>query len=297
MPMTTTNYAPISVPRSDVIADLLSRLSDGDPVAWDEILCRYGKLVTATVRSFRLQNADALDAVQMTWLRLVENAHRVQSPERLGGWLATTARRECLHILRQTKCAPNPIDVAEPSMGPEQRVIDVDTARTLWNLVEELSPRQRTLLRALFTDHPRPYTEIFRTTGIPPGAIGPTRARALAQLRRRLEQRQPIAWIPGNSTFVARKRRPESVATGPSHDRPRAIRVVDRATGAEPRDLADQRAGAGGTRRDRSLARGLGERAVPNEYRTQDGFAGYGFSIEFQSGRRLVYVVFDLLHE
>jgi RNA polymerase sigma factor (sigma-70 family) len=176
------------------VADLLPRVSDGDPAAWGEILCRYGTLVTTTVRSFRLQNADALDAVQITWLRLAENAHRVQNPERLAGWLATTARRECLHILRQAKRTPGPLDVAsdiavaDPSVDPERRVIDADIARTLWNLVEELSPRQRTLLRVLFTDHPRPYTEVARTTGIPPSAIGPTRARALARLRDSLEQ-------------------------------------------------------------------------------------------------------------
>lgn len=194
--LTTIRYAPTSATRSSAVADLLTRVSDGDPTAWAEIVRRYGRLVTATVRSFRLQNADALDAVQMTWLRLGENAHRIQSPERLPGWLATTARRECLHILRQAKRTSGPIDVADPSMDPERRAIDADTARTLWNLVEELSPRQRTLLRALFTDHPRPYTEVARTTGIPPGAIGPTRARALAKLRCCLEQRQPTAWMP-----------------------------------------------------------------------------------------------------
>jgi hypothetical protein len=115
-------------------------------------VCRYGKLVSTTVRSFRLQEADALDAVQMTWLRLAENAHRVQFPEKLGGWLATTARRECLRILRQAKHSPDltnmtPETVADPSVGPEQRVIDADTARTLWNLVTELSPRRKTRCR------------------------------------------------------------------------------------------------------------------------------------------------------
>jgi Sigma-70 region 2 len=105
-------------------------------------VCRYGKLVSTTVRSFRLQEADTLDAVQTTWLRLAENAHQMQFPEKLGGWLATTARRECLHILRQAKPSPNlpnmtPETVAEPSVGPEQRAVDADTARTLWNLVAE----------------------------------------------------------------------------------------------------------------------------------------------------------------
>lgn len=164
---------------------------DGESLAWEEILRRYGKLVSATVRSFRLQDADALDAMQMTWLRLAENAHRVRCSERLAGWLATTARRECLRILRQAKRTAVPVDamvesVVDPSAGPEQSLVDIDVARTLWQLVEELSPRQRALLRALFTDHPRSYAEISRTVGIPTGAIGPTRARALQQLRGRL---------------------------------------------------------------------------------------------------------------
>jgi RNA polymerase sigma factor (sigma-70 family) len=192
--LTATSYAPTSATQS--VADLLPRVSEGDPAAWEEIIRRYGKLVTATVRSFRLQNADSHDAVQTTWLRLAENAHRVQSPERLAGWLATTARRVCLQLLRQAPYISGPVDVVDPSAGPERLALDADTARSLWMLVEELSPRQQTVLRALFTDHPRPYTEVARTTGIPPGAIGPTRARALAQLRDRLEQHQTIAWIP-----------------------------------------------------------------------------------------------------
>jgi RNA polymerase sigma factor (sigma-70 family) len=193
MPLTIaqTNSAFVGVTGS--VADLLRRVSDGERAAWEEVQHRYGHLVSATVQSFRLQDADALDAIQMTWLRLTENAHRIHNPERLAGWLATTARRECLGILRCAKRAPVLVDaaadtVADPSVGPEQQVIDADTARTLRKLVEELSPRQRTLLRLLFTDGPRPYTEIARAADIPPGGIGPTRARALRQLRRRLDE-------------------------------------------------------------------------------------------------------------
>ncbi|MGH3907843.1 MAG: RNA polymerase sigma factor [Pseudonocardiaceae bacterium] len=94
-------------PASGTVADLLLRARRGDSAAWEEIVRRYSSVVFATVRSFRLQDADVLDAVQMTWLRLAENSHRVQFPERLAGWLATTARRECMHILRQqAKHAP-----------------------------------------------------------------------------------------------------------------------------------------------------------------------------------------------
>jgi RNA polymerase sigma factor (sigma-70 family) len=191
--MTTATINDFPAGAVNSIAVLLSGVSHGDPESWDELLRRYHKLVSATVRSFRLQEADVLDAVQVTWLRLAENADRIQFAERLGGWLVTTARRECLRILRQAKAAPALIDVAEgnvadPSTGPEQRVVDADTTQTVWRLVEELSPVQRAVLRKLFTDQPRPYAEIARIIRIPPGAIGPTRARALRQLRDKLEK-------------------------------------------------------------------------------------------------------------
>ncbi|MGH3825261.1 MAG: RNA polymerase sigma factor [Pseudonocardiaceae bacterium] len=194
--------ATMSYPPTDTLADapdsvayLLLRIQEGDGAAWDEIFRRYGKLVSTTVRSFRLQEADTLDAVQMTWLRLAENAHRVQFPERLGGWLATTARRECLHILRQVKPIPGLVDVtpdavADPSVGPEQHVIEADIARTLRKLVAELSPRRQTLVRMLFNDYPHSYAEVAETAGIPAGGIGPTRARALRQLRDRLHEHE-----------------------------------------------------------------------------------------------------------
>lgn len=180
---------------TESVAFLLIRVRHGDTTAWDEIFRRYGKLVTATVRSFRLQDADTLDAVQMTWLRFAENAHRVRFPERLGGWLVTTARRECLRILRDTKMPLTsddtvPEGVADPSANPEQQVIDMDTVRSLHRLVAQLPPRRRMLVRFLFDDDQRSYAEVARLVGIPPGGIGPTRARALRQLREKLFEQE-----------------------------------------------------------------------------------------------------------
>jgi sigma-70-like protein len=131
IPMTTTTINHVPADATASVADLLRRIGDGDQVAWDEILRRYGKLVSTTVRSFRLQEADALDAVQMTWLRLADNTHRVQFTERLGGWLATTARRECLHILRQTKRGPHLTAVSRQKMSPTPQQIPSSAPSTL----------------------------------------------------------------------------------------------------------------------------------------------------------------------
>jgi RNA polymerase sigma factor (sigma-70 family) len=191
--MTTATIRCTPVDRTKNMAELLTGISEGDPVAWDEMLRRYSGLVSATVRSFRLQEADTLDAIQTTWLRLAENINQVKDPERLGGWLVTTARHECLHILRHIKHRPDLLDmatetIADPSANPEQRTIDAHTSRILWKLVDELSPRRRSLLRTLFADNPCAYDAAARITGIPVGGIGPTRTRALQQLRKQLGQ-------------------------------------------------------------------------------------------------------------
>jgi RNA polymerase sigma factor (sigma-70 family) len=200
--MTTATTSDVPASTTDSVADLLLEISHRNPAAWDEILRRYGTLVSATVRSFRLQDADTLDAIQMTWLRLAENAHRVQFPERLGGWLAVTARRECLHILRQATRGSHRTDIApetvsDPSTGPEQRAIDATTTQTLRKLIDELPPRRRTLIHLLFTDHPCSYDKAARISGIPLGGIGPTRARALHQLRDKLDHHEAggRAWL------------------------------------------------------------------------------------------------------
>jgi RNA polymerase sigma factor (sigma-70 family) len=183
--------APAPSPDPGEVAALLDAAGRGHRGAWEEIVRRYEGLVAATVRSFRLQDADAADAVQRTWLRLVEHRDRVRDPAHLGGWLATTAARECLGILRAHRVAVDLADVdvvTDPDGDVEQRVIDADEAAHLWNVVTLLPPRGRTVVTALFADERAPYAEVARATGIPVGSLGPTRARVLRRLRHLLEE-------------------------------------------------------------------------------------------------------------
>jgi RNA polymerase sigma factor (sigma-70 family) len=167
-------------------ADLLQAAGDGDLSAWERLVRRYEPVVTATIRSYRLQEADARDAEQRTWLRLLEHHRGVRKPEALGSWLAVTARRECLCILRDARRVVPSTEVEpppDPDGDPERRVVEADTAGQLLRLVSLLPPRACMLLTALFDDDPPAYAELSRRTGIPVGSIGPTRARALQQLR------------------------------------------------------------------------------------------------------------------
>lgn len=86
--------------------ELLRRADAGDQDAWNALVDRYTNLLWGVGRAHRLSTVDAADVVQTTWLRLIENMDRIQDPERLPGWLATTARRECLAVLRRAGREP-----------------------------------------------------------------------------------------------------------------------------------------------------------------------------------------------
>ena len=41
--------------------------------------------------------------VQTTWMRLIEHIDRIEQPARVGSWLASTARNECLRHIASRK--------------------------------------------------------------------------------------------------------------------------------------------------------------------------------------------------
>ena len=64
---------------------------------------RYARLVRSIAAEFRLQESDAADVAQNTWLRLLAYGGTIRDPEKLGSWLATTARREASALLRRSR--------------------------------------------------------------------------------------------------------------------------------------------------------------------------------------------------
>jgi RNA polymerase sigma factor (sigma-70 family) len=167
---------------------LIRAANDGDEAAWGAIVDRFAGLVWATARAHRLAPPDAADVAQTTWLRLVENLDRIKDPERLGGWLATTARRECLrHIRLQSRELVTGEDFlleAASEDRVEQRLIARERNTALRRAFARISERCQALLRLLAAPGSPSYDEISCALGMPIGAIGPTRARCLDQLRR-----------------------------------------------------------------------------------------------------------------
>jgi RNA polymerase sigma factor (sigma-70 family) len=171
------------------VSDLVATALDGDHSSWNHLVDRYTPLVLSIVRRHRLQGSDAEDVVQTVWLRLVEHLDGIREPAALPGWIVTTARNECLHVIRSRK-AVSPADFGERGWpnGTGDTAVDSDLLEAerheaLLIALAELPERQRALLLLLIEDPPLSYEEISRRLGLPVGSIGPTRARALARVR------------------------------------------------------------------------------------------------------------------
>ena len=136
------------------IADLVRAAASGDAAAWTGIVEQFSGLVWAITRGYRLGSQDAADVFQTTWLRLAEHLDRIASPERVGAWLATTARRESLRIAKtsartvpaqaSTLIGLGHVDEHSPEqavLDAEQAMLDSERARQLWRAFKELSER------------------------------------------------------------------------------------------------------------------------------------------------------------
>jgi RNA polymerase sigma factor (sigma-70 family) len=190
--MVTHAYLTTAHTADDDNATLLARMAEGDRFAWRRLVEKHERLVWSVAASCRLQAADVQDVAQTTWLRLIQHGHTIRDPHRLAGWLAVTATREALAVLRRSSRHSLLLaDDEQPdsTVDVEGSAEDHDTARLLWAAVAELPPRQHSLVVALFQEEIRSYSDVAEKCAIPIGSIGPTRARALSRLRRKLDER------------------------------------------------------------------------------------------------------------
>lgn len=160
---------------------------DGDGDAWAEIVDQYTNLLWWIARGYRLDEAASADVVQTVWFQLVQHGRSITDPDKLAGWLSTTARRESLRRAkaRSRTIATDALDDQPDltSTSAEEQVVDDELTSIALAAYRELGDDCRRLLALLCEDEPRSYAEIATLLGTTPGYIGPTRQRCLKKLR------------------------------------------------------------------------------------------------------------------
>jgi len=188
---------------SDAITEheLFDRCLSGDEAAWAELITRYRGLIYAVPRRVGLSPEDSGDVFQRVCLLLYQRLGSIRDPNRLGGWLLTTATRESIRVSRRSRRdvqidsgrddAPTGGDDAIPDIRPlpDDERERIERAQMLRSALAELSERCRLLLEEFLRDDSANYRDVARRLGIPIGSIGPTRARCFARLREVLAER------------------------------------------------------------------------------------------------------------
>jgi len=164
--------------------------ADGDQEAWRTLISHFQGMIAAIGRRHGLGHSDVGELQQTTWLRLIEHMDRIEHPERIGGWLATTARRETFKLVARghrfqtgaDTMLANMADPASPELdaGPLARERN-GKLEAAWN---RLRPRCQRLLALLIADDFGGYNTLSEVLDMPIGSIGPTRGRCLEHLRR-----------------------------------------------------------------------------------------------------------------
>ena len=177
------------------VAQLVRRAAKRDQWAWERLVDQYARLIWAVTKDFKLVESDAADVAQTTWLRLLEHIHQIeQHPDRVGSWLAATARNECLRCLAARKKVVLAEDdmvlegAAKPEPEIDERLLsderaEAERAQMLHEALSRLPWGWQQMLELLMADPPASYAEISDQLGLPVGSIGPLRRLILARLR------------------------------------------------------------------------------------------------------------------
>ncbi|GAB1339011.1 sigma-70 family RNA polymerase sigma factor [Streptomyces sp. E-15] len=186
------------------VGALVQSAVDGDAAAWKALVEGMSPLVWSVVRAHRLPEADGHEVFQTVWFRFAQHLGRIREPDKAASWLASTARHECLKVLKGLARLtltddPRVLDRASEERTPEETLIDSEEAadraervRRLWQELDQLGARCRQLLRVLMASPPPSYGEISAALGIAVGSIGPLRQRCLRRLRARMDARGDV---------------------------------------------------------------------------------------------------------
>jgi RNA polymerase sigma factor (sigma-70 family) len=172
----------------EAVARLVPAAQAGDPQAVAELVAAFEGQLRSIAASFRLQPADVDDVLQITWMRLLERLHQLQQPAAIGGWLATTMRRECLRTLQrpvtEELTAEHPSAARDAGERPDDAALRAEQRATLRTAMRALPDRHRRLMVLLSAEPELEYRRIGAALDMPVGSIGPIRARCLDRLRR-----------------------------------------------------------------------------------------------------------------
>ena len=104
-------------PDSSTEPDLIERCLSGDDAAWRELIARYQGLIYSVPRRMGMSPEASADVFQCVCVLLYQRLGSIPDPNRLGGWLLTTASREAIRTSRRAKRTVSPDNGRDDAAG------------------------------------------------------------------------------------------------------------------------------------------------------------------------------------
>lgn len=171
-------------------SELIQACLDGNESAWYELIDRYKRLIYSIPLRQGLSMADADDVFQNVFTIVFRRLETLRNQKLLAAWLIRITYNECQHLRKRMPATGEiPETLADPQLPAQEEVEVLERHHLVHQAMEQLDPRCRELLTALFLSSPaQSYEQIAGRLGIPTGSIGPTRARCFKKLQAILDE-------------------------------------------------------------------------------------------------------------
>jgi RNA polymerase sigma-70 factor (ECF subfamily) len=172
--------------RSD--ADLVAACREGEHDAWNELVDRFARYVSAiALQAFRLPPHDAEEVFQTVFLRVYERLDSLRSDEAIRPWVGQLTRNCCLDLLRSSGRLVPVEDVEQVELrAAEDAIGRLDEAMAVRDGLGRLGADCQEILDRFFA-RDESYRTIGEALSLPSGTIASRISRCLARLRADLE--------------------------------------------------------------------------------------------------------------
>jgi RNA polymerase sigma factor (sigma-70 family) len=167
-------------------AELVAGCRKGDPEAWNALVERFSRYVSAiATQAFRLAPHDAEDVFQTVFMRAYERLGSLRSDDAIRPWVGQLTRNCCLDLLRSSGRIVPSEEIGE--QAADDVISRLDDAMMVRHSLSRLGPECQEILDRFFA-RDESYRTIGEALDIPAGTIASRISRCLGHLRAEVER-------------------------------------------------------------------------------------------------------------